>query len=644
MKALRQLLVALVCLLVPMVAFAGPPPFDPSAMSGQPRPDPKLPAGTVTVRCLGKAGFGDPKVGLEVTLAVRSSSGEMKSFKATTQEEGRATFSELADSIGGTAMASAQVGDAKMTSQPIRLQPNMGTAVLLVEGAAAAAAPAPAAPAHGQAGGPEIPPPGTAFPLRGTPAGTLTVGTFDLAARKPIDGVEITLTITPPSGEPIVRKAATAQGGKFVFDKLLPPDVPAGSKLVVEGTLRDVLRKSEPFEMTADAGMALVLAEGAEHFQAPPAAEQAPPEPAAHAQRTQLPAPRRMSQIPNGSVDVLVVDGNDRPVEGQRVTVIRETASGISGKYPGETTADGRARIDGIEVQQDAGYSVQVIYDGAPYQSGFFFMDQRGGVQVALRVFETTSDPKAVRSALRYDVDERENDLAQVVQLYEVMVQGDEAYWDPEFSIAAPAEAKGFTVLNPAEDWLAHKDEKAPFATLRGPIPPGEVANLSVAYLMPHDGAFELEWTPPFHVVQWDVLVRDGFTLTGTGAEASDVESPIPDKVVWTMPEIPLGSSLKFSMSGMKTQDPTFERIAIALGILIMLATFAAFAFVPRQQLRDRLLERRSLLLSRLAADPKSPDRERILRTLDRIYRQLDALRDHASPRRGGPRRAQARP
>lgn len=641
MNALHRILLALVLLLVPMVAFAGPPPFDPSAMSGQPRPDPKLPAGTVTVRCLGKAGFGDPKVGLEVTLAVRGPKGEMKSFKATTQEEGRATFSELADYIGGNAMASAQVGDAKMTSQPIRLQPDMGTAVLLVEGAT----PAAAGPAHGQAGGPEIPPPGTAFPLRGTPAGTLTVGTFDLAARKPIDGVEVTLTITPPSGEPIVRKATTAQGGKFVFDKLLPPDVPEGSKLVVEGTLRDELRKSAPFEMTTDAGMALVLAEGAEHFQAQQP-EQAPPEPAAHAQRTQLPAPRRMSQIPNGSVDVLVVDADDRPVEGQRVIVVKRTASGISGKYPGETSADGRARIDGIEIQQDAGYFVEAIYDGAPYQSGFFFMDQRGGVQVALRVFETTSDPKVVRSAVQYDVDERENDLAQVVQIYEVMVQGEEAYWDPDLRIEAPVDAKGFTVLRPGEAWLDHEDEKAPFATLHGPIPPGEVANLSVAYLVPHDGAFELEWTPPFHVVQGSVLVGPAFTLTAKGAEETDLESPIPDKVVWTLPEVSLGSSIQFGMSGMKTQDPTFELVAIALGILIMLATFVAFAFVPRQKLRDRLLERRSLLLSRLAAEPKSSDRERILRTLDRIYRQLDALRDHAPPGLAGrpTQRAQAKP
>jgi hypothetical protein len=636
LNALRQLLVALVCLIVPMVAFAGPPPFDPSAMSGQPRPDPKLPAGTVTVRCLGKAGFGDPKVGLEVTLAVRSSSGEMKSFKATTQEEGRATFSELADYIGGNAMASAQVGDAKMTSQPIRLQPEMGTAVLLVEGAAPAAAAA--APAHGQAGGPEIPPPGTAFPLRGTPAGTLTVGTFDLAERKPIDGVEITLTITPPAGEPIVRKATTAQGGKFVFDKLLPPDVPEGSKLVVEGTLRDELRKSEPFEMTTDAGMALVLAEGAEHFQAQQA-EAAPPEQPAHAQRTQQPAPRRMSQIPNGSVDVRGVDADDRPVEGQRVLVVKRTASGITGKSPGETSADGRARIDGIEIQQDAGYFVEAIYDGAPYQSGFFFMDQRGGVQVALRVFETTSDPKVVRSAVQYDVDERENDLAQVVQIYEVMVQGEEAYWDPDLRIEGPADAKGFTVLRPGEAWLDHEDEKAPFAALHGPIPPGEVANLSVAYLLPHDGAFELEWAPPFHVVQGSVLVGSAFTLTAKGAEETELESPIPDKVVWTLPEVSLGSSIKFGMSGMKTQDPTFELIAIAVAILIGLATFAAFAFVPRQSLRDRLLGRRSELLSRLAADPTGPDRERILRTLDRIYRQLEALGDHAPKSR-----AQARP
>ncbi len=630
MSALRFVLLALLCLLVPAVVHAGPA-MDPSAMSGMPRPDPKLAAGTVTVRCLGKSGFGDPKVGLEVTLAVRGPDGTMKSFTATTQEEGRATFSELGDFVGGTAIASAKLGDAQMMSQPMKLLPDMGTAVLLVEGASAQTQ----EPAHGEAGGPEIPPPGTAFPLRGTPIGTLTVGTFDLAARQPIDGVEITLTITPPSGEPIVRKATTGQGGKFVFDKLLPPDTPEGSTLVVEGTLREELRRSKPFTMDPSSGMALVLAEGAEHFEA--ATQQPAPEAPAHAQRTRLPEPRRSAQLPAGTVEVLVVDANDRPVADQRVIVVKRTATGITGKYEGKTGSDGRARIDGIEVQQDAGYFVEAIYSNAPYQTGFFFMDQRGGVQAALRVFETTSDPSVVRSAVQYDIDERENDLAQVVQIYEVMVQGDKAFWNPDFRIEAPPDAKGFTVLRPAQDYLDHEDEKAPFATLHGPLPPGEVANLSVAYLLPHDGEVQLSWQPPFHVVQGSVLVGPLFELSGKGAEETELDSPIPDKVVWTLPEVPLGSTLDFAMKGLKVQDPTFEWIASIVAIVIGFATFLGFVVHRRQSLRERLLARKQELLQRLTANPTAADRDRIIRTLDRIYRQLDAIDRPAGPRPPAP-------
>jgi hypothetical protein len=607
------LLTALLWIFATAPAFAGPPPFNPAAMSGQPRPDPKLPAGTVTVRCLGKGGFGDPKVGLEVTLAVRGADGKLEKFTATTQQEGRATFSDLGDYAGGSAIATTTIGDARMTSRPMQLLPDMGTAVLLVEGASA--------PAHGESGGPEIPPPGTAFPLRGTPAGSLTVGTFDLAARKPIEGVEITLTITTPSGDPIVRKATTGQGGKFVFDKLLPPDVPEGSKLVVEGTLRTELRRSNPFEMEADAGMAVVLAEGAEQFEAQ--AQQAQP---AHADRTRLPGPRRSSQLPAGSVDVLVVDPNDKPVSGQSVVVLKRTITGVVSKFSGQTGADGRARVEGIDVDKDGGYIVQTVYDGGPYESAFFGMDDEGGVQVALRVFETTSDPSVVRSAIQYDLDERENDLAQVVAFYEVMVQGDEAFWDPEFRIEAPADAKGFTVLRQGEGWLDHEDDKALFATLHGPLPPGEVANLSVAYLLPHDGTARLRWEPPFHVVQGTVLVGPKFELDATGSEATDLESPIPDKIVYTLPEVSVGSAIELELSGLRTQDPTFERIAIVVGAAIGLATFIAFVLFPRGSLRDRLLARRAELLERLAADPHGKDRDRILRTLDRIYRQLDAI------------------
>jgi hypothetical protein len=221
------------------------------------------------------------------------------------------------------------------------------------------------------------------------------------------------------------------------------------------------------------------------------------------------------------------------------------------------------------------------------------------------------------------------------------MVQGDKAFWNPDFKIEAPPDAKGFTVLRPAEDFLDHEDEKAPFATLHGPLPPGELANLSVAYLMPHEGAFELDWKPPFHVIQGSVLVGPSFTLTAKDAEATELESPIPDKVVWTLPEIPLGSPVKFEMSGLKTQDPTFERIGRWVAIALGLVTFIAFAIHRRQTVRERLVARKAELLNRLAASPNAPDRDRIIRTLDRIYRQLEAVDRASGPKPPAP---QAKP
>lgn len=608
-------------------AEAAPPPMmDPSAMSGIPRPDPKLAPGTVTVRCLGKAGFSAPAVDTDVTLEVTAPDGTTKSFTAKTQEQGRATFDALSDLIGGTAVASVTIGGAEVKSGSIKLLPQAGTAVMLVEGASApstgAARPQPPASAPGQ---PAIPAPGNAFPLDGMEVGTLTIGTFDLEARKPVPNVEVELTITPPEGDPIVRTLTTDVRGKAVFDKLASPDVPANSTMSAKATLVEggALRESKPFTMSTEKGMALVLAEGADDFKTPAQPQQA--QQPQRRKRQQLPPPRILRTLNTGTVKVHLFDAQDQPIAGQKLIVVKKSATGAVEKFRGVSAQDGTVLIENIPVKQDSLYFVESQFGGAPYQSTFFGMDDRGGIDVQMRLFETTKDRSIVRSAVQYDIIEGENDLAQIVQIFEVMIDGDKAFWDPELRIESMPGSKGFTVLRPAEEFLDH-EEKAPFATLHGPIPPGQLTNLSVGYLIEHDGSVELAWEAPFDLVQVSVLEDDRLELVAEGKSIADHESPIPGREVWTLGEIGRGGTVEFTMDNLRHRDPTMVRIAWGgLGAFTLITMIGLMMRRPSK--KDQLLARKERLLAELGSLKDDTARsEALLSELDRVVRQLEVL------------------
>lgn len=606
-------------------AEAAPPAMpDPSAMSGIPRPDAKLSAGTVTVRCLGKAGFSDPAVDIDVELSITAPDGEVTTLTAKTQAQGRATFEGLDKHIGSSAVAKASIRGVDVSSASLQLLPSVGTALMLVEGAAVPASNTSKPPNAGGArpgaatGEPAIPPPGNAFPMDNTQVGTLTIGTFDLKVRRPIGSVVVKLTITPPQGEPIVREMTTDKMGKAVFEGLVPPAVPAGSTLVAEATLVEggTHRLSKPFSMIEGKGMALVLAEGAENFESTRAE---PPK-----QRRKLPAPRILRTLDQGKVQVTLWDANDQPLTKQPVIVVKKTAAGGVDKYRATTNANGTVIIENVAVQKDALYFVESIYGGAPYQSSFFGMDERGGVAVDLRLFQTTSDRSVVRSAVQYDIDERENDLAQVVQVYEVMVDGDKAFWDPSLEITAMEGSKGFVVLRPAEENLDH-EEKAPFAKLHGPIAPGQLTNLSIGYLLEHDGEVDMRWESPFALISATVLRDDKLDMQPPG-EPTDHGSPIPGKTVYLLPDVPRGQPVTFTMSGLRHRDPMIENLG--WGGLAAFGLITVFGLMrKRPSARDRLVAARERLLAQLEqAAGDSSRTATLLDDLDRVVRRLEVL------------------
>jgi len=608
-------------------ASAGPPQFDPKQMSGIPRPDPAVPSGSITVRVLGSAGLSSPVLDAEVRLQVRGPDGRTETRTARTEAEGRATFEGLEPFVRGTAVAEVEIEGVVVASRPIQILPDTGSRVMLVGGtnpaagrpgagssgpAGEAASGAPP-PGHGNASGPV---PGVAFPLRTGDPGQLTVGAFDVAARKGFAGVTITLRITLPSGESQVRTGVSDVQGKVLFEKLAPPEFPEGTEFIAEGVLDEsgVLQRSEPFKMDDGVPKALVLTRGRD------AAEES------IAAVPELPAPRIVSTLEPGTVRLRVVDGQGDPVIGHPVTVTKRTAASADQHWEGRTDREGMATVSGIAVQQDAVFFTGVTYDNGPYVSSPFRMDGRGGVQVHQRVYETTRDRSLLRAAMRFDVDERENDNAQVLQAGEIGLAGEKAFWDPDLRIEGIPGAKGFTVLRSSDDWLEQPDDAAPYAVMRRPIPPGTVVSLAIGYFVQHHSQVEVDWPTPFRLVNTSVIIGNDFELNAEHATLDD-EVQIEGRKIYLLGEQTVGSNIRFTVSGLAVRERIYKIIATVVGALLGLVVLVGL-MRPTVSPRERLVRRKNELLELLEAlaPTDANTRRRALAALDRVFRQLDAL------------------
>lgn len=663
MNALR---IAFACL-VGLMAFAlaapvqaGPPMMDPKRASGIPRVDPQVAPGTITVRCL-LGGFDQPAVGLEVSLAVTGADGTKEERKATTVEAGRATFDGLDAFVGGVAVASVSFDGQEVRSRAIPIDPSAGSRVMLVKGASSPPPGPPPTQGAGQGagahGGSAVPLPGQPFPLDERPPNLIVAGALDLEAGKPLPGIEVTLTARLPDvPEPKVLEQTTNEDGRAVFENLVPPEFPPGTKFQLEGVLEPgkPAEKSVEFEFE-DKAIAVVLAKGK--------IGPADPPPAPKQRRPTMP-PRVDSRVAAGTVKVSVIDANDQPVPDQSVQVVKKDVTGNDVTYEGVTDAKGVALVEGVKIQSDAFYFAGVIYDGGPYQSTFFQLPDTTGASVELRVFDTTADASLVRSGVHYETRPLENDSVQVIRIFELLVTGDEAYWPSGGMRIYGAPGSRFVkVLPRSTRWLEER-EGAPYAVLTGPIPPGEVIELSIAYVVDHDGTVAIDWQAPFPVLQGGVALESGLELTKGAQGPAEIpphqtESPVrlfkfvpepyqpgPCGVArqkdpsFVCPELLAtmgGTHIELEVSGLPTRPAVYRTLGIGFGAAIALFLGMALVIRPRMGRKQALLARRDVLIQALKELPETGEqrrRDRLLGALDRIYRQLDALSGPASGER----------
>jgi len=462
----------------------------------------------------------------------------------------------------------------------------------------------------------------------------LAAGATDVEGRAAFHDLEV------PSDATVIAEADLIEGA--APQRSMPFSIADSSKAVV------LIEESLRLELEAKAAAAMHPS-GAGAGGTGAASDLRPP-------RRALPPVHRDSKLAKGVVEVTIVDANDAAVQGVEVEVVRVEMGGAEQSFTASTDAKGRVKVDSIEALDSAIYYVRVVHDEAPYKTGFFELPPDAGVSAALRVFERTDDPSRVRSAVHFELDALENDKARVLVGFELLVTGDAAYWPRGgMQLWGP---EGATVAKPLDEsaaWL-EEVEGAPYAELRGPVEPGEVARLSMAFVIPHDGIVEIDWNSPFPLVESRVILDPEQKLVDTatqgeaeaveheGSKALRVQSLAPGE---TKPDLcaPMRASdpdfacpptltnsavnrVQFSMTGFPKRPRYYWWTAIGVGGLIVLGSALSMLLRPREDRVVVLRRRRDVLLRRLSATSKSDGdlRARTLRALDRLFHQLEAL------------------
>lgn len=182
--------------------------------------------------------------------------------------------------------------------------------------------------------------------------------------------------------------------------------------------------------------------------------------------------------LPPGSIEVQILDADDRPLPGAPVAlgILENTVSrGESrSRRAGEADGSGRIRWDGLAVGANVSYRVQTSRGGASYAAAPFALSDTAGKRVRLHAYEVSSslDDVLVGAQALVFVTLREDALV-VEHLFSYFNVGRVA-WTPEgAAVRLPEGYKAFNKPDSMDDFTFEEDAGSGKAAMRGTLEPG---------------------------------------------------------------------------------------------------------------------------------------------------------------------------
>lgn len=213
---------------------------DVAQMSGTPRPDPAVPAGTLTVKVVRGEMAALAPVGTKVYLVAMSSKGEVAVQMREVNDEGRAEFTGLAVDGLTAYYPLAALGEDRLAGQAVVLPPKVGVRMML---------------AGAKAGEPPVDDEGRDHEGVNDAPAMPKAGEIEVLVRGHVSG-GAKLSLRPLTGGE--AREATLEGGDDDL-RAVVKDVPAGQVYVAEVLAQKTLLRSTPFLTAAHAGVRRII-------------------------------------------------------------------------------------------------------------------------------------------------------------------------------------------------------------------------------------------------------------------------------------------------------------------------------------------------------------------------------------------------
>jgi hypothetical protein len=194
------------------------------------------------------------------------------------------------------------------------------------------------------------------------------------------------------------------------------------------------------------------------------------------------------ADLPKGSVEALILDGQRAPLAGVEVRLSILFSRISEGENRTErvakTDADGRVRFDGLTAASEYTYRVVVHSGPAEYNSGGFNLNERVGQRIRLHVFPVTRDIRSAMVGMRGFVYIEPRDDVFVIDVAYYVFNIGAVTWVPEnIVMRLPEGFKAFST-QPSESTGGWELAEGEGARLKGTFPPGR-ENIGFRFQVP---------------------------------------------------------------------------------------------------------------------------------------------------------------
>jgi hypothetical protein len=304
------------------------------------------------------------------------------------------------------------------------------------------------------------------------------------------------------------------------------------------------------------------------------------------------------AQEGNGVISGRVQNGTagGGPVGSLTVTLRHFAGMQLAEERQTQTGPDGSFRFDGLPTSPQDAYLVVVRYAGVDYVSGMVQLHQQPEQTVDLTVYETTTDPSAVRIASRSLVIAGASPELRAVDIMDILIvenSGDRTYLGDRsgvvLRIPLPRGAQEISP-QPGFDYGQPRLEDGVLLTT-GPLPPGS-QTVVLSYTVPYEGTratLSIGTAMPTGTLR--VLVRDGTyrlssrSLIDTGTvEVSGVTYrvlAVDSPVVGDMHVVQVSG---LPRTGLLFDLPTGPIIALVVGLAGLIAAAVLTVIVLRRR------------------------------------------------------------